>query len=34
LDHFSTTWFIFARQIHFPTSMSKHSSFANRNIQG
>jgi hypothetical protein len=23
LDHFATTWFVFAKQIHFLTSMSK-----------
>jgi hypothetical protein len=29
MDHFATTWFIFAKQIHFLTSKSKQYSFAN-----
>jgi hypothetical protein len=32
LDHFATTWFIFAKQIDFLSSMSKHFSFANQDI--
>jgi hypothetical protein len=31
LDHFATTWFVFAKQIHFPISMSKHFVLANQN---
>jgi hypothetical protein len=32
LDHFATTWFLFAIQIHFLTSMSKHFVLSNQNI--
>jgi hypothetical protein len=32
LDYFATTWFVFAKQIHFPISMSKHIILANQNI--
>jgi hypothetical protein len=32
LVHFATTWFIFAKQIHFLTSMSKHFVLANQTI--
>jgi hypothetical protein len=32
LDPFATTWFVFAKQIHFLTSKSKHFSFVNQTI--
>jgi hypothetical protein len=32
LDHFATTWFVFAKLIHFVTFMSKTLVLANQNI--